>query len=46
MFKAGGIPLLFIGRPEFRLLEKEAVYFVLERACRVAGSCSVGFFGE
>ena len=46
MFKAGGILLLLIGRPEFRLLAKEPVYFSLERAYRKAGSCSVGSFGE
>lgn len=46
MFKAGGIPLLLIGRTEFRLLAKDPIYFSLERAYRKAGSCSVGSLGE
>lgn len=46
MFKAGGIPLLLIGRSEFRLLVKEPVCFSLEHAYGKAASCSVGSFGE
>lgn len=46
MFKSGGIPLLLIGKPEFRLLVEQPVYFIFERAYRKAGSCSAESFGE
>lgn len=34
MFKTGGIPLLLIRKPEFRLLVKEPVYFIFKHAYR------------
>lgn len=46
MFKAAGTALLLIGRPEFRLLVKEPVYFNLEHLYRKGGSCSLGSFGK
>lgn len=34
MFKIGGILLLLIGKPEFRLHVKEPVYFIFKHAYR------------